>query len=175
MKVSMYTTTSLYLCDSMGRQILKQKHPSTLKEALTISILPDEGQNEIIAVQYLLAIHQPLIVFRIGQRQLITAMALTGLKGYYFLLHAVDPFIGVDDPGNCLCGPYLPFSLIRLGPDTLVPQPTNGYRSNRPIIRFSHTHVSGTGGGGRYGNIGITPFIGLPRFALDGYERANET
>ncbi len=86
----------------------------------------------------------------------------------------VDPFIGVDGQGNCLCGPYLPFSLVRLGPDTLAPQPTSGYRSNRPFVRFSHTHVSGTGGGGRYGNVGVIPFLGLPRLELDGYERGEE-
>lgn len=86
----------------------------------------------------------------------------------------VDPFIGTDGAGNCLCGPYLPLSLVRLGPDTLGDQPTSGYRSDRPIGRFSHTHVSGTGGGGRYGNIGVTPFTGLPRLSIDGYERENE-
>jgi predicted alpha-1,2-mannosidase len=79
------------------------------------------------------------------------------------ILSYVDPFIGVDGCGNCLCGPYLPLSLVRLGPDTLIPHSTNGYDGHRPIIRFSHTHVSGTGGGGRYGNIGITPFVGLAR------------
>ncbi len=87
----------------------------------------------------------------------------------------VDPFIGVDGYGNCLCGPYLPNSLVRLGPDVSYPQPTGGYRSDRPILRFSHTHVSGTGGGGRYGNIGITPFIGSLRVAVDPYEREAES
>lgn len=87
----------------------------------------------------------------------------------------VDPFIGVDGSGNCLCGPYLPLSLVRLGPDTLIPHPTNGYITGDPIIRFSHTHVSGTGGGGRYGNIGVTPIIGAPRLDVgEGYERVEE-
>ena len=72
----------------------------------------------------------------------------------------VNPFLGVDRGGNCLCGPFLPFSLVRPGPDTLPPHPTSGYRSGQPIVRFSQNHVSGTGGKGRYGNIGITPFIG---------------
>ena len=69
----------------------------------------------------------------------------------------VNPFIGVDSPGNCLCGPYLPNSIVRLSPDVYPPHSTNGYRSNKPIRCFSHTHVSGTGGGGRYGNIGVMP------------------
>jgi predicted alpha-1,2-mannosidase len=86
----------------------------------------------------------------------------------------VDPFIGVDEPGNCLCGPYLPLSLVRLGPDTLAPQSSSGYSSRRPIVRFSHTHVSGTGGPGRYGNIGVLPFLGLPHFYPPGYEPSEE-
>jgi putative alpha-1,2-mannosidase len=57
------------------------------------------------------------------------------------ILSYVDPFIGVDGRGNCLCGPYLPLSLVRLGPDTLIPHSTNGYNGHRPIIRFSHTHA----------------------------------
>ena len=87
----------------------------------------------------------------------------------------VNPSIGIDGSGNCLIGPYLPFSLVRLGPDTLPPHPTNGYRSDRPIIRFSHTHVSGTGGAGRYGNIGVLPFTGPLRATPDATEREAET
>jgi len=70
----------------------------------------------------------------------------------------VDPFIGVGWPGNCLCGPYLPYSLVRLAPDCMPPTDTTGYASGRPIKWFSHTHVAGTGGNGRYGNIGLVPF-----------------
>ena len=90
------------------------------------------------------------------------------------MIDYIDPFIGVDERGNCLCGPYLPFSLVRLGPDTLPPQPTNGYRSTSPIIYFSHTHVSGTGGGSRYGNIGVMPFTGQPRLLVEASERSQE-
>jgi predicted alpha-1,2-mannosidase len=46
-----------------------------------------------------------------------------------------------------------------VGPDTTNPNPT-GYAGGQRLLRFSHTHVSGTGGGGRYGNIGVVP---LPR------------
>jgi predicted alpha-1,2-mannosidase len=86
----------------------------------------------------------------------------------------VDPFIGTDGVGNCLCGPYLPFSLVRLGPDTLPPQTSNGYCSTAPIIYFSHTHVSGTGGGSRYGNIGVMPFTGRPRITIGASDRTHE-
>ncbi|MFW6066423.1 MAG: glycoside hydrolase family 92 protein, partial [Planctomycetota bacterium] len=91
------------------------------------------------------------------------------------MIEHVDPFIGVDGAGNCLPGPYLPFSLVRLGPDTLFPQSTNGYSSKRPIVGFSHNHVSGTGGGGRYGNIAVTPFTGAARTRLGPQERQGES
>ncbi|HOS02261.1 MAG TPA: GH92 family glycosyl hydrolase [Candidatus Hydrogenedentes bacterium] len=86
----------------------------------------------------------------------------------------VDPFVGADPPGHSLCGPHLPHGIVRLGPDTLFPQPTSGYRSGTPILHFSHTHVSGTGGGGRYGNVGVMPFTGPLRTRLDGSDHENE-
>lgn len=90
------------------------------------------------------------------------------------LVDLVDPTISTHGMGNCLIGPYLPNSLVRLGPDTLRPQPTSGYNHQRPIVRFSHTHVSGTGGTSRFGNIGLFPFVGLPRLSMDPGEIADE-
>lgn len=83
-----------------------------------------------------------------------------------------NPYIAA---GNCLPGPFLPFGLARPGPDIVYPQPSSGYRSDRPILRFTQTHVNGTGGGGRYGNIGLTPFIGPPRNEAWAYGKENET
>lgn len=74
-------------------------------------------------------------------------------------LNYVNPFIGVDGPGAVLCGPYTPLALVRLSPDTIPMQRTNGYQTDKPLQGFSHTHVSGTGGDGRFGNISLTPFI----------------
>lgn len=87
----------------------------------------------------------------------------------------VNKFLGVDAGGNCLCGPYLPNGMVRLGPDTTFPMNTSGYNSKDPIVTFSHTHVSGTGGGSRYGNIGITPFVGEVRRNIEPYEKKYET
>lgn len=98
---------------------------------------------------------------------------------------SVDCFHGVDGHGSCLPGPTLPFSIVRVGPDTLNPNPT-GYASGQPLLRFSHTHVNGTGGSGRYGNIGVVPSprrTGLNPFAFHvtgesarpGYYRADLT
>lgn len=71
----------------------------------------------------------------------------------------VDPMLGVDG-GNVFGGVCLPFSMMRLGPDVHPNNITNGYRSNRPIKGFSHTHLSGTGGGPRYGNFLVIPQVG---------------
>jgi predicted alpha-1,2-mannosidase len=70
----------------------------------------------------------------------------------------VDPFIGVEI-GNTLPGAQVPFGMVRLGPDVAPPNHTTGYRSDKPIRGFSHNHVSGTGGGARYGNIMVIPEI----------------
>ncbi len=75
----------------------------------------------------------------------------------------IDAFLATNKPGNCLPGPYLPFGIVRLGPDTSYPHPTHGYAHGAPVVRFSHTHVAGTGGCSRYGNLGVTPFTGRPR------------
>ncbi|MDC3123178.1 GH92 family glycosyl hydrolase [Gammaproteobacteria bacterium] len=89
-------------------------------------------------------------------------------------IDVVNPFIGVDGPGNTLCGPYTPFGLVRLGPDCLPPHPTNGYRSDRPLQGFTHTHVSGTGGEGRFGNLRVVPYLGAPDDIPEGFERSEE-
>lgn len=78
-------------------------------------------------------------------------------------LDLVNTFFGVDGRGNCLPGPYRPFGMARPSPDVFPPQNTNGYATGKPVLRISHTHVAGTGGNSRYGNIGLTPFTGEPR------------
>lgn len=90
------------------------------------------------------------------------------------LIDEVDPFIGTDGAGNCLPGPYLPFSMVRVGPDVMPPHPTSGYSSKAPLQGFSHLHVSGTGGAGRYGNVQLVPLTGHPRIAAGPRGRSDE-
>lgn len=90
------------------------------------------------------------------------------------MIQHIDPFIGVDGNGECLPGPYLPLGLVRLSPDTVAPQGTSGYRTADPIKHFSHTHVAGTGGMSRYGNIGVVPFTGVARLQVAPFERVDE-
>ncbi|MCD8481469.1 MAG: hypothetical protein LR015_01600 [Verrucomicrobia bacterium] len=86
----------------------------------------------------------------------------------------VDCFHAIDGGGNCLIGPHVPLGLVRPGPDC-VNYNTTGYASGEPIIGFSHLHVSGTGGRGRYGNILVTPLLLRPDPRLKTYNKANET
>ncbi len=78
----------------------------------------------------------------------------------------VDPLIGVDGGGAVFPGAIVPFGLVSLSPDTNAPQNTSGYRSNRPIIGFSHNHSSGTGGTARYGNLLVMPQTGEPSLGV---------
>ena len=76
----------------------------------------------------------------------------------------VDPFVGVDEGGNTVPGATIPFGFANPSPD-VVQNPnfrfdTSGYESDKPIIGFSQTHVSGTGGESKYGNFRITPEVG---------------
>jgi predicted alpha-1,2-mannosidase len=74
----------------------------------------------------------------------------------------VDPMLGTDGGGNVFPGPVVPFGMIKPGPDmTFGLRDYNaGWNAKGPIRGFSQTHVSGTGGGAKYGNILIQPTTG---------------
>ncbi len=88
----------------------------------------------------------------------------------------VDPFLGASGGGNVFPGAVVPFGEIKPGPDVAAPaghNPNSGWNATDNIGGFSQTHVSGTGGGSKYGNILVTPTTGAP--ALDASSlRANE-
>lgn len=71
----------------------------------------------------------------------------------------VDPTIGVEGGGNVFPGPTLPYGLVKLGPDCGDLNPNAGYDASE-IHGFSHVHVSGTGGGPKYGNVLFMPTVG---------------
>ena len=72
----------------------------------------------------------------------------------------VDPFIGTKGEGNTFPGTSIPFGMVKLGPDCGNKRSNSGYIPDAEIHGFSHTHVSGTGGGAKYGNILVMPFTG---------------
>ena len=84
-------------------------------------------------------------------------MAQSGTINY---CRFVDPFIGTDGGGNIFPGPTLPFSMVKLGPDDGKKTSNSGWDSKGNIHGFSHVHVSGTGGGPKYGNILVMHVVG---------------
>ena len=87
-----------------------------------------------------------------------------GQKGKKNYCKYVNPFIGAAGGGNIFPGTALPFSMVRLGPDYGKRYTNAGWDENGNIDGFSHTHVSGSGGGPKYGNILIMPVVGSINF-----------
>ena len=71
----------------------------------------------------------------------------------------VDPRIGSEGVGRTFPGPSMPFGMCKPGPDCTV-KPNAGWAPMPEVVTgFSQTHVSGTGGGQKYGNILIQPGV----------------
>ena len=74
--------------------------------------------------------------------------------------HYVDPRIGSEGLGRTFPGPSMPFGMVKPGPDCTV-KPNAGWAPMPEVVTgFSQTHVSGTGGGQKYGNVLVQPFLG---------------
>ena len=74
-------------------------------------------------------------------------------------LSEVDPFIGTTGGGATVPGAGVPFGFVSFSPDTAHGD-SNGYDDWSPVVGFSVTHVSGTGGESKYGNFRVTPTVG---------------
>jgi predicted alpha-1,2-mannosidase len=72
----------------------------------------------------------------------------------------IDPMLGVDGGGNVIIGPAVPYGMAKPGPDMAPGTSNSGWNANGDILGFSQTHVSGTGGAAKYGNILILPTTG---------------
>ena len=93
------------------------------------------------------------------------------------MLHSyIDPFIGSEAKGNVFIGPSCPFGMVKAGPDCSRAS-NSGYvlDTTQTIYGFSQVHVSGTGGGPKYGNIAIMPFSGYSESTKYESLRSNET
>jgi predicted alpha-1,2-mannosidase len=76
----------------------------------------------------------------------------------------IDPLLGVAGGGNVFPGPVVPYGMIKPGPDMAARQGHDanaGWNERDDIRGFSQTHVSGTGGGAKYGNILVQPTTGV--------------
>ncbi|OGX90280.1 alpha-mannosidase [Hymenobacter coccineus] len=72
----------------------------------------------------------------------------------------VDPMIGSEGLGRVFVGPSCPFGLVKPGPDC-TSSPNSGWLPMpAPVTGFAQVHVSGTGGGPKYGNVLLMPFSG---------------
>ena len=86
----------------------------------------------------------------------------------------VNPLVGTSvfdgalEPAACL-----PYSLVKLAPDTTKPS-TAGYNPAEPIIGFSHTHIGGTGGNAFAGQILVRPQTGPLDVTLTPSPKADE-
>ena len=98
------------------------------------------------------------------KRLLLVAFLLTSsLTGIAQVGQFVDPRIGSVGVGRTFPGPSMPFGMCKPGPDCTV-RPNAGWAPMPEVVTgFSQTHVSGTGGGQKYGNILIQPFISPPK------------
>ena len=85
---------------------------------------------------------------------LLCAMASTGQCWQY-----VDPRIGSVGVGRTFPGPCMPFGMVKPGPDCGVLPNAGWAPMPAEVTGFSQTHVSGTGGGQKYGNILIQPLL----------------
>jgi predicted alpha-1,2-mannosidase len=86
----------------------------------------------------------------------IARLKAQDLKVFQF----VDPMIGSEGLGRVFIGPSYPFGMIKPSPDC-TSDPNSGWLPlSVPVTGFGQVHVSGTGGGPKYGNILLMPFTG---------------
>ena len=86
----------------------------------------------------------------------------------------VDPFIGADGGGYTFPGPARPAGIVKLGPDCNKLTENAGWDPTGLIQGFSHTHINGSGGGCKYGNILFMPTVGEVKTEGYGSERGEE-
>ena len=79
----------------------------------------------------------------------------------------VDPRIGSVGVGRTFPGPCVPFGMVKPGPDCGVLPNAGWAPMPEPVSGFSQTHVSGTGGGQKYGNILIQPLLRRSQHCCD--------
>jgi predicted alpha-1,2-mannosidase len=86
----------------------------------------------------------------------------------------VGTMLGADNGGNVFVGPTLPFGMAKPGPDYGDNEANSGWEPAGNLNGFSQLHVSGTGGGPKYGNILLQPMIGPPDPAHSSAPRQDE-
>ncbi|APZ47331.1 alpha-mannosidase [Polaribacter reichenbachii] len=72
----------------------------------------------------------------------------------------IDPMIGSEGTGRVFIGPSCPYGMVKPSPDCTVSPNSGWLPMPKEVTGFSQVHVSGTGGGPKYGNIQVMPFSG---------------
>lgn len=103
-------------------------------------------------------------------------LAATSLFAQKAGLHNyVDPRIGSEGLGRVFIGPSCPFGMVKPSPDCTASSNSGWLPMPKQVNGFSQVHVSGTGGGPKYGNILVMPFSeGMDRIQHIDY-RKDET
>ncbi len=86
----------------------------------------------------------------------------------------VMPELGAEGYGNVFPGVCVPFGMVKLGADCGDKNENSGWNGGGNIHGFSHVHVSGTGGGPKYGNILFQPVTGDLNLSDYSSKRSNE-
>jgi predicted alpha-1,2-mannosidase len=97
---------------------------------------------------------------QIGCLVFVLLLFTTSVRAQYH--QYIDPLIGSEGSGNVFIGPSCPYGMVKPGPDCNK-SANNGYSPDKEkaIYGFSQIHVSGTGGGPKYGNVSVMPFSGI--------------
>lgn len=101
--------------------------------------------------------------------------SLIGVHAQKSYTQYIDPTIGSDGLGRVFIGPAYPFGLVKPSPDCSLGSNSGWLPQPSPVLGFSQLHTSGTGGGPKYGNIRIMPFVGDLVLANRSYLRNDET
>ena len=72
----------------------------------------------------------------------------------------VDPRIGSEGLGRVFIGPSAPYGMVKPSPDCTCAPNSGWLPMPEQVDGFAQVHVSGTGGGPKYGNILVMPFGG---------------
>lgn len=83
----------------------------------------------------------------------ICALSLLGQNAKF-----VDPRIGSEGLGRTFIGPSCPYGMVKPSPDCTSSNNSGWAPIPTQVNGFGQIHVSGTGGGPKYGNILIMPF-----------------
>lgn len=95
---------------------------------------------------------------------LLASLVLGAALLYADVAQWVDPRIGSEGLGRTIIGPSCPFGMVKPSPDCTTSPNSGWLPMPARVDGFAQVHVSGTGGGPKYGNILIQPFSG----ALEG-------